>query len=355
MARNKRNAMKYHVMLLVGLTLLIGACAAPRNLPEGPTPIPTLIPATEPASSLEATPVPSFIIESYPAQRPSAERGEPLYQENCISCHGVDGRGVVPSARNFNDLDYMRGEAPASFYAATNEGRGEMPAFRGRLTSDEIWDVVFYIWRFSTDAKTLALGEHLYETNCTACHGTDGSGEVLGAADFSDLRLTANEAPRDFYLITTQGKGSMPAWQGRLSQEERWAVIDYLRTFSYDPALPGEAAAEPPPTATAVETACDPALLAQSNPFGWGDADAIAAGQVIYDQACAMCHGADGSGALPGTPDYTSAETSAALRTNSGEPLCVIAEGEGAMPSWKETLSVEQMWQVITYMASFGE
>lgn len=346
---------KVHQVLLLGLTVLLGACAAPDNLPSGPTPIPTLIPATEPASVLSATTAPTFNIQSYPPRPPSAERGEPIYQANCATCHGVDGEGVVPGARNFNDLDYMRGEAPASFYAATTEGRGEMPAFRGRLSSDEIWDVVFYIWRFSTDGETLALGEHLYEVNCTACHGANGSGEVLGATDLSDLRLMASKAPRDFYLITTQGKGSMPAWQGRLSQNERWAVIDYLRTFSYDPSLPGEEIAEPPPTATAVETACDPAYLSQSNPFDWADADAMTAGRVIYDQACAVCHGADGSGVLPGTDDFTDAETSAALRDNSAEKLCIVAEGEAAMPGWKETLTIDQMWQVLTYIASFGE
>lgn len=346
---------KVHLVLFIGLTLALGACAAPRALPAGSTPIPTLIPATEPASPLGATTVPSFNIQSYPARPPSAERGEPLYQASCASCHGVDGKGVVPGARNFNDLDYVRGETPASFYAATTEGRGEMPAFRGRLSSDEIWDVVFYIWRFSTDSEALALGQHLYEVNCTACHGATGSGEVLGAADLSDLRLTASEAPRDFYLITTQGKGSMPAWQGRLSQDERWAVIDYLRTFSYDATLPGEAAAETPPTATPVETACDPGYLSQANPFSWDDSEALTAGQVIYDQACAVCHGGDGSGALPGTSDLTDAEVSVALRENSGEYLCVIAEGRNSMPGWKETLNEEQMWQVLIYMTSFGE
>jgi len=167
--------------------------------------------------------------------------------------------------------------------------------------------------------------------------------------------LMADRAPRDFYLITTQGKGSMPAWQGRLSQDERWAVIDYLRTFSYDPTLPGEVAAEPVPTSTAVEVACDPTYLSQVNPFDWADAEAVAAGQVIYDQSCAMCHGADGSGALPGTSDLTAAETSAALRANSGEYLCVVAEGKGTMPGWKETLTLEQMWQALTFMATFGE
>jgi high-affinity iron transporter len=137
--------MKYnvHLLMLLGLTLLLGACAAPSNLPAGPTPIPTLIPATEPASPLGATDMPSFSIQSYPARPPSAERGQPLYETHCASCHGSGGEGVVPGARNFNDLDYMRGESPAFFYAAVTEGRGEMPAYRDTLTSDERWDVVF--------------------------------------------------------------------------------------------------------------------------------------------------------------------------------------------------------------------
>ncbi len=338
--------------------LLLAACAAPGGLPTGPTPIPTLIPATEPASPLGATAAPSFAILSYPARLPSAALGQPLYQTHCAQCHGVDGKGVVPGARNFGDLDYMRGETPASFYAAVTEGRGEMPSFRDTLTSDERWDVVFYVWRFSTRAETLARGRQIYETNCAACHGADGTGKVLGAADFTDLRLVDNRAPRDFYLIVTQGKGSMPAWQGRLSQDERWAVIDYLRTFSYDPALPGEAAGAPQPTATAAEgaaSACDPATLAQSNPFAWDDAAAIAAGREIYRQACAMCHGADGSGGLPGAPDFTAAQTQSALRTNSGQAFCVIANGRKAMPGWKETLTTEQMWQVLTFIASLAK
>ena len=344
-----------HLLVLIGAALLVGACAAPNSLPAGPTPIPTLIPVTEPASSLGATAVPSFTILSYPARLPSAALGQPLYQTHCASCHGADGKGVVPGARNFGDLDYMRGETPAFFYAAVTEGRGEMPSFRDRLTSDERWDAVFYVWRFSTDAESLALGQHLYETNCAACHGADGTGAVLGAADFTDLRFVDDRAPRDFYLTVTQGKGSMPAWQGRLSQGDRWAVIDYLRTFSYDPLLPGEVAGVPPPTAAAAEAACDPTYLSQANPFAWDDKAAVAAGQVIYGQSCVICHGRDGSGALEGTPNFTTAQTQSALRANSGEYLCVVAEGRQAMPGWKETLTAEQMWQVLTYIATFGE
>jgi mono/diheme cytochrome c family protein len=335
------------------IILILTACTAPQSLPSGPTPIPTLVPATEPSSPLTETAVPSFPIQSYPARLPSAELGQPLYQTHCASCHGEDGNGVVPGARNFGDLDYMRGETPASFYTAVTEGRGEMQGFLDTLTSDELWDVVFYVWRFSTDAEKLALGQHLYDDNCVACHGEDGTGEVLGAADFSDLRVVDDQAPRDFYLVTTQGKGSMPAWQGRLSQDERWAVIDYVRTFSYDPSLPGEAAAQTPPTATPQEIVCDPKYLTQTNPFDWDDSAAISAGEVIYSQSCAMCHGVDGSGGIPGAPDYTDSAVADDLRANSSEKLCIVADGKESMPGWKETLTDEQMWELLTYLYSF--
>ncbi len=343
-----------YLLIFLGMLPILTACAAPEGLPAGPTPIPTLIPATAPSNLQSAADVPTFTIQSYPARLPIAELGMPLYQSHCASCHGEDGNGVVPGARNFGDLDYMRGETPASFYAATTEGRGDMPAFRDRLSSDERWDVVAYVWRFSTNAQTLALGETIYESNCTACHGPDGTGEVLGASDLTDLRLVDSQAPRDFYLVVTQGVGSMPAWQGRLSQEERWAVIDYLRTFSYEPGLEGETVSEIPPTTTPVPTACDDSYLTQTNPFSWEDASAITAGQVLYDQACAVCHGDDGLGAIPGTPDLSTSAAATRMRENSGEALCVLAEGKNAMPGWKETLSNDEMWQVLTYSVSLG-
>jgi mono/diheme cytochrome c family protein len=68
-----------------------------------------------------------------------------------------------------------------------------------------------------------------------------------------------------------------------------------------------------------------------------------------------MCHAADGSGTLPGAPDFSTAEFQSELRSQSGELLCVVAEGRGTMPGWKETLTLEQMWQVLTFLASLGK
>lgn len=336
-------------LILLTLGVLVG-CAPQPSLPVGPTPIPTLVPATDVPRGLQSTPTAAFTIMSYPAQEPQVAAGQQIYVSECANCHGADGTGAVPAARNFRDLDYMRGEAPASFYVAVTEGRGEMPAYRDRLSSDERWDVVFYVWRLATSSETLALGQQIYQEHCAACHGEAGAGELLGSADFTDLREMDQLAPRDLYLTITQGRGSMPAWQSRLTQDERWAVIDYLRTFSYNPSLDQETAASPAPP-TEAPTTCDPD---QSNPFDWGNAEAVAAGEALFTAECAACHGGDGSGGLPNTPDFTAAEVSADLRAGAGEAFCVLTEGEDAMPAFGESLSAGERWQVMTFLASLA-
>jgi mono/diheme cytochrome c family protein len=124
-------------LVSLGLVLGLSACSGPRSLPGGPTPIPTLMPATELPGGLTPPTAPPFTILSYPARPPSAALGQPLYESHCARCHGPDGKGVVPGARDFTDLDFMRGESPASFYATITDGRGQMPPFHDTLTSDE--------------------------------------------------------------------------------------------------------------------------------------------------------------------------------------------------------------------------
>ncbi len=334
-------------ILLLWLGLL-SACAAPDRLPSGPTPIPTLIPISQPQE--DASDV-SFTLQSYPAQLPSASKGLAVYQEFCIDCHGPDGTGVVPGARDFRDLDYMRGETPQDFYAAVTEGRNDMPAYSETLSSDDRWDAVFYIWRLSTSPAIIDEGSELYASNCSPCHGTDGAGEQLGSADFTDLREMDTLAPRDMYLTITQGRGSMPAWQSLLTQDQRWALIDYLRTFTYDPTLPeGGEPAEPGEAPAPGAASCE----AGTNPFALDDAAAIQAGGAIFDGQCAACHGADGSGGLPGTPDFTAAVVGRALRSDPASSYCILANGEGSMPGFGRTLTSEEMWQVITFLGSLS-
>lgn len=368
----KERTMSYYFMFfleMIGLTtpwkILLGsillvitlaACAPPQSLPAGPTSIPTLIPATMGSSNIEPTQVALQVIESYPAGLPSASNGQELYAEHCASCHGIDGNGLVPNARNFGDVDYMRGETPAEFYTIITEGRGaDMPAFGEELTSDERWAVVYYVWHFSSTGDTLQEGHEIYQGNCVSCHGEDGRSMILGAANFSDQRFMANKSPSDLYVSVTQGQGSMPAWQARLSQDDRWAVIDYIRTFTYNPQLGEEGIVRADSTGSENERPeCAP-YMEQSNPFDWNDADVIATGQTFFNNTCAGCHGEDGTGRLPGILDFTDPTTQADMRNNPGKYLCSIAEGYQSMPRFKDKLSEEEMWQLLAWIVSFGD
>ena len=343
---------------IITLMIILTACTPPQPLPAGPTPIPTLIPATIPPSNIKPTEVAVQVVESYPAGLPSASNGQGLYTENCASCHGIDGNGLVPNARNFGDVDYMRGETPAEFYVIITEGRGaDMPAFGEELTSDERWAVVYYVWRFSTTDEILQGGSEIYVGNCASCHGEDGRSMILGAANFPDQRFMANRSPSDLYVSVTQGLGSMPAWQARLSQDDRWAVIDYIRTFTYAPHVGEAVEVATTDNSTSSESErpeCAP-YLEQVNLFGWDSADAIAAGQTLYDENCAGCHGEDGTGRLPGILDFTDPTTHADLRNNVGKNLCSIAEGYQSMPSFSDKFSEEEMWQLLVWIAAFGD
>jgi len=146
----------------------------------------------------------------------------------------------------------------------------------------------------------------------------------------------------------------MPAWQSLLGQDDRWAVIDYLRTFHYDPILrddpesvdvSGDQASEIP-TVT-----CD---IEQDNPIGWDDPVAISVGQAIYEGQCAICHGIEGKDGLPNTPDFTLPEYGNGLSEKPGEAFCVLSEGEGAMPAFWNKLSQEELWQVMVYLGGFS-
>src|SRR3569833_2347965 len=71
--------------------------------------------------------------------------GEAVYKANCQSCHGSTG---TPSA----GIAKMMGVKPASEYKTSEKeqiesvknGKGKMKAFAGKLTDDQIKDVVTY-------------------------------------------------------------------------------------------------------------------------------------------------------------------------------------------------------------------
>ena len=177
---------------------------------------------------------------------------------------------------------------------------------------------------------------------------------ILGAANFPDQRFLANKSPSDLYVSVTQGQGSMPAWQARLSQDDRWAVIDYIRTFTYDPQISDEVEIpqSEPESDDNQRVECTP-YVDLVNPYQWDDSEAIADGKSLYS-SCAGCHGEDGTGRLPGIIDFSDPGTHADMQNDPGKYLCSIAEGYNSMPAFKSQMSEEEMWKVLIYLVSFG-
>jgi cytochrome c6 len=75
--------------------------------------------------------------------------GARIFQEQCIGCHGADGRGQTEAGRKFKaaDLtsDAVQQQSDSQLSKVVQNGKGKMPTFEGRLSNDEIRTVVGYI------------------------------------------------------------------------------------------------------------------------------------------------------------------------------------------------------------------
>ncbi len=78
-------------------------------------------------------------------------------------------------------------------------------------------------------------GADTYKAKCQMCHAADGSGstpagKAMGALSFKSAALIkASDA--DLIAATTNGKGKMPAYKGKLTEPEIAAVVVYVRTL----------------------------------------------------------------------------------------------------------------------------
>src|SRR4029450_4315498 len=140
--------------------------------------------------------------------------GKTIYEERCVQCHGLDGRGngaaapvLTPRPRDFAAAQFKvrtteTGSLPTDDDLIRTITYGvpgtSMPGWQKFLSSADIVAVATYIKSFSTrftaerpqsvptvaasvpgapSAQTVAAGKAVYEKlRCAACHGTDGKG-----------------------------------------------------------------------------------------------------------------------------------------------------------------------------------
>ncbi|QBS36779.1 c-type cytochrome [Thermaerobacter sp. FW80] len=83
----------------------------------------------------------------------------------------------------------------------------------------------------------VAQGRRVYETHCAACHGPEGRGDGPAAAgmlpppaDLTGVHVRQHTDGDLYWWITHGIEGTaMPAFEDVLTEEERWAVIRFIR------------------------------------------------------------------------------------------------------------------------------
>jgi DMSO reductase family type II enzyme heme b subunit len=223
--------------------------------------------------------------------------------------------------------------------------------------------------------EMLEQGRATYFGRCSFCHGLLGDGEGP-AAKYLDPR------PRDFTLGTfkfrTTQSGELPtnedlfrtvsrglpgtAMQGfdsdliknGLSEDERWAVISYIKTFAQefeDPDL------DPVKTGKVISLPADRAPH---------DAATIAKGKAVFEKAkCSSCHGELGRG--DGNKEFRKDDWGFPIRIRNVTHPWKIKAGADVediymrftsgisgtpMPSFIKTLNEEDRWSLANYIKS---
>ena len=81
-----------------------------------------------------------------------------------------------------------------------------------------------------------SAGEATYKAKCQSCHGAEGTpnpgiAKAMGVKPASDPTVKA-DSEAQMITITTDGKGKMPAYKGKLTDAEIKDAVDYFRTFA---------------------------------------------------------------------------------------------------------------------------
>lgn len=83
---------------------------------------------------------------------------------------------------------------------------------------------------------SLKLGQEKFDTYCSPCHDYHGTGQSRLRGQFPNPPSLHSEKVRTWsdgriFAVITEGQNVMPSYSTQLTEDERWAVINYIRVL----------------------------------------------------------------------------------------------------------------------------
>ena len=79
----------------------------------------------------------------------AADSGADLFKTKCAMCHGADGKGETAMGKRLGIKDLgsadVQKQSDSDLTAGITKGKGKMPAYDGKLTGDQIQELVKFV------------------------------------------------------------------------------------------------------------------------------------------------------------------------------------------------------------------
>ncbi len=92
------------------------------------------------------------------------------------------------------------------------------------------------------NADNLAAARATFMDKCASCHGDKGAGDGPEAemydpapANFTDAHMMSEMTDGEIFWKMTEGRKPMPSFKTQLTDEQRWQLVNFLRTLAPKP------------------------------------------------------------------------------------------------------------------------
>jgi cytochrome c oxidase cbb3-type subunit 3 len=162
--------------------------------------------------------------------------GRRLFSNNCAVCHGSAGTGSF-GFPNLTDAEWIWGGDAAAIETTLLNGRkAVMPAWQDVIGDQGVKAVTEQVIRLAGREVDEALadeGKVHFDMFCVACHGADGTGQVLfGAPNLTnEIWLYGNSRMRIEQVIKHGRNGMMPVFEARLGADKVHILAAYVKSL----------------------------------------------------------------------------------------------------------------------------